>query len=257
MQSRMLNISIIILLIITSINYSQDEQISVGIDEQLGAMLPMDAEFHTSDGDTVSLSEIIDKPTLMALVYYECPGICSPLLTELAWVADKVDLEPGVDFEVLTISFAHQETPEVAAKWKRNYLASMKNPIPRDSWTFLTGDSININRVTETVGFRFIPAGEKDFTHAGALIAISPKGKVSRYIFGQTFNQFDVKMALIDAESGKTNPTIAKVLQYCFSYDPEGRRYSLNVMRIVGTITLMGIGLFAVLVVFKKKKNNL
>lgn len=242
-----------LLLILTGFSTAQQEQIEVGIDEQLGAFLPMDAEFVNSYGDTVNLGQVINKPTLLALVYYECPGICSPLLTELAWVAGKIDLVPNEDFKILTLSFDHRETSELSSKWKKNYLAGMKEPFPKDAWSFLTGDSVTIKKVTDAVGFRFKPVNE-DYTHAGALIAISPKGKISRYVFGLTYNQFDLKMALIDAESGKTNPTIAKVLQYCFSYDPEGRRYSLNITRIIGTFTLLGVGLFLSILIFKKKK---
>jgi protein SCO1/2 len=86
-------------------------------------------------------------------------------------------------------------------------------------------------------------------------MAISPEGKISRYLLGIQFNPFDVKMALLDAESGKTNPTVAKVLQFCFSYDPEGRGYSLNVTRISGVIVFALLGLFLFGVVLRKKKS--
>ncbi|MBU1679647.1 MAG: SCO family protein [Bacteroidetes bacterium] len=233
--------------------FGQNKQIEVGIDEKLGAFLPLDSEFITSDGDTVLLNEVISKPVLLALVYYECPGICSPLLTELGWVAQKVDLVPGEDFQVISLSFDHTESPEVAARWKSSYLKGLKGNFPADAWTFLTGDSINIKKVTDAAGFYFKPDDE-EFVHAGAVLTISPDGKISRYLFGPTFNPFDVKMALIDAKSGKTNPTITKVLQFCFSYDPEGRSYTLNVTRIIGSIMLLGVGLFFAVLLLKKKK---
>ncbi len=232
---------------------SAQDEIEIGIDEQLGNMIPMETEFYTSEGDTVTLDEAIDKPFLLALVYYECPDICSPLLTELAWVVDKVDLVPNEDFQVVSLSFDHRENPAIAKKWKKNYFTGIKRDFPDDAWTFLTGDSANVRKITDAVGFKFKP-NENLYLHAGALIAISPKGKVTRYIFGNTYNPFDIKMALIDAGSGKTSPTIAKVLQYCFSYDPEGRGYALNLTRIIGTIMLLGIGAFLLVLVFKRRK---
>ena len=63
-------------------------------------------------------------------------------------------------------------------------------------------------------------------------------------------------MALIDAESGKTSPTVAKVLQFCFSYDPEGRRYTLNITRIIGTLMLIGVFTLVGVLTFKKKRMN-
>ena len=248
-------ISFWVILFINSSVIAEEDRIEVGIDEKLGEFLPADAQFINSKGDTILLGDLIKEPTILSLVYYECPGICSPLLTELGWVIGKVDLEAGVDYQIVTISIDKTETPEIARRWKRNYFAGMKKEIPEDSWTFLVGDSSNIYKVTNSLGYYFKNVGE-EFTHPGAIIAISPKGKISRYILGTQFNPFDIKMALIDAESGKTNPTIAKMLQFCFSYDPDGRGYSLNVTRIAGVIVLFSIGILMLVLIFKKKKVN-
>ncbi len=252
----MKNLSIIITLIFLFSNVPfASQEISVGIDEQLGNTIPMDIDFYTSEGDTVTINEVVDKPFLLALVYYECPGICSPLLTELAWVAEKIQLEPLEDFEIVTLSFDHHETPQLAKKWKKNYFNGFKGDFPDKAWTFLTGDSLNIKKITDAVGFRFKP-NQEDYLHAGALIAISSEGKVSRYIFGSTYNPFDLKMALLDAGSGKTNPTIAKALQFCFSYDPEGRGYTLNITRIIGSVMLLAAGIFLTVLIVKKRKKS-
>ncbi len=222
--------------------YAQSDRIEAGIDEKLGAYLPLDLSFINSQGDSVLLKDLVNKPILLALVYYECPGICNPLLTELAWVANKVDLVPKEDFEIIALSFDHEETPEIAAKWKHSYFEGMKGDYPEDAWTFLTGDSVSIKTITDVVGFYFRPDDE-EFVHAGVVLSISPEGKICRYLFGIKFNPFDVKMALIEAKAGKTNPTISKMLQFCFSYDPEGRTYVLNITRIFGIIILVSIGL--------------
>lgn len=244
--------SIFFLSLLISLSLFAQKKIEIGIDEKLGSTLPMDLRFQTSEGSTVALKEIINKPTLIALVYYQCPDLCSPTQSELAWTIDNLQLEPGKDFQVVSISFDHHETPEIAARWKRNYLQMIKRKFDADNWLFLTGDSLSIQKLTTTAGFYFKPA-DKQFVHASTLIAVSPKGKISRYLFGTDFNPFDVKMALLEAESGKTNPTISKVLKYCFSYDPEGRQYTLNITRIIGTIMLIGVGIFLSVLLLKKK----
>lgn len=238
---------------LTLVNSYAQKRIDVGIDEQLGSTLPMDLSFQSSEGKIIQLKDLINKPTLISLVYYECPGVCNPMLNELAWTIDKVQLEPGKDFQVVSISFDHKETSQIAAKWKNNYLKTIKRKIDKNDWLFLTGDSLSIHKLTEVCGFYFKPA-ENQFLHTAALITISPQGKICRYIFGTEFNPFDVKMALLEAEAGKTNPTISKVLQFCFSYDPQGRLYTLNVKRIIGSVMLLGVGLFLSVLVFKKKK---
>ncbi len=235
---------------------SAQSTIKVGIDEKLGNKLPMDLKFTTSDSNSVTLKELIDKPVLLAFVYYECPGICSPMLNELSWTIDKIQLEPGEDFKIITLSFDNRETPGIAAKWKKNYFQTIKRQMDQSDWIFLTGDSANIKKLTDAAGFYYKKSNDDQFIHAGTIVTISPEGKISRYLFGTSFNPFDVKMALIDAKAGKTNPTITRVLEFCFSYDPEGRQYTLNVTRIIGSIMLLGVGIFLAVLIIKKKKNK-
>ncbi|MFA3782061.1 SCO family protein [Melioribacteraceae bacterium 4301-Me] len=233
--------------------FAQKSHVEIGIDEKLGNFLPLDAKFVTSEGDTVTLGKVLNKPTLLALVYYQCPGICSPLQANLAEAVDKIEMVPGKEFKVISLSFDHHENPKISSKWKPNYLHIIKRQFADSDWIFLTGDSISIKKVTDAAGFYFKP-NEKNFVHAGTVIAISPKGKICRYSYGIDFNPFDLKMALIEAGAGQTNPTIAKVLQFCFSYDPAGRRYSLNATRIAGSIMLIAVGIFVGILTIKKRK---
>ncbi|MEE9431162.1 MAG: SCO family protein [Melioribacteraceae bacterium] len=245
--------TIFILIFVQMVLFSQNKQIEIGIDEKLGNFLPLDLEFRNSNNDKIKLDDVINKPILLALVYYECPGICNSTLTELAWVIDRVDLVPGEDFEVVTISIDHDETPAVAKKSKNNYFASLQRDFPKESWNFLTGDSLTISKLSNSVGYYF-KKYEEEFRHPGGLITISPKGKISRYLFGTQFNQFDVKMALLDAEAGKTNPTIAKVLKLCFSYNAADNSYRLSATRIIGGIMLISILSYLVFLLMKKRK---
>mgnify|MGYP000859452915 CR=1 FL=1 len=243
---------LLIFVFISGYVFSQNTHVDVGIDEKLDQFLPPEAVFIDSDGKQITIENLISKPTILSLVYYECPGVCSPLLSELSHTIEKVDLEIGIDYQVITISFNDREDYKLADKWKQIYLGGMKKRIDPKAWKFLTGDSINIRKITNAVGFYFKPYS-KDFIHAASLFIISPNRKITRYIFGTQFNPFDVKMALIEAKSGKSNPTIAKVLEFCYSYDPEGRNYKLNVTRIVGVIMLITLTIFIVVVVKKKK----
>lgn len=247
--------SVLIFLLSLSLVNGKNSKIKIGIDEKLGSFIPLDTKFVTSNNDTVRLREIINKPTLLSLVYYQCPGICSPLLTELGWVSNKIELVPGKDFQVITISFDHHENPTISSRWKENYLKGIDGSFPASAWIFLTGDSINIKKLTDAVGFYFKP-DKKEFVHAGAVLTISPKGKIARYIYGTEFNPFEMKLALLEAESGKTSPTTSKVLQFCFSYDPKGRNYTLNITRIIGTVMLISLGIFLIFLVTKKKKKS-
>ncbi len=226
----------------------------VGIDEKLDAQVPMDAAFFDETGKPVTLRDLINKPTILMLVYYRCPGICSPLMNSVSNVVDKMSLEPGKDYNLISISFDPTENYTMAAPKKSNYLDNMQKKIPPESWKFLTGDSVNIAKVTEAVGFHFKKQG-KDYMHGTTIIALSPQGKVARYLYGIDFLPMDVQLALNEAAQGKSSPAINKLLKVCFAYDPVSGKYVLSFTRIIGGIMLaMVLAFVLTLRIVKKKK---
>jgi protein SCO1 len=235
--------------------FAQQAKPPVGIVEKLGNYVPMETDLLDESGNLVQLKSIINKPTIITFVYYECPGICSPLLTEVASVIDKMDLVLGKDYQVVTISFDHTERPELAQEKKDNYLAEIKKKVDPNGWRFLTGDSVNIYRLTDAAGFYFTKSGNT-WIHAGALIAVSPEGKVTRYLYGIHQLPLDVKLAVIESAAGHTGPTISKVLNFCYSYDTEGKRYTFNIVRISGVFIVGLVAVFMFVFVVRPKKKS-
>lgn len=229
----------------------------VGIEEKLGSYVPLDMTLTDEDGNPILLSDVVTKPTILTFVYFRCPGICTPLLTDLAKTVEKMDLQPGQDYQIVTVSFDHTETADVAAEKRDNYLGTMRRPFPASAWRFFTGDSTTIAKLTGSAGFYFVRDHE-DWIHAGALILLSPEGKITRYINGTAFLPFDVKMAVLEASHGTVSPTIANVLKFCFSYDPAGHTYALNVTRISLALILVLAAVFAVvfLILPRMKKSE-
>ena len=253
----------VLFLVCLSFNFSfasdddQPKKSLVGIDEKLGQLISLDISLIDETGQTVQLKNFIDnsKPIILSLVYYRCPGLCSPLLSGVADIVSKLDMEAGKDYCILTVSFDPTENSIIAAEKKKNYLKTIKNKtITPDSWRFFTADSANIARITDAVGFRYIKQ-ENDFVHSGVLTILSPQGKVVRYLYGTDFLPFDMKMALIEASEGKVGSTIANVLTLCYSYDPEGRKYALNITRLAGGGVLLFIIVFVIFLKVVKKKN--
>ena len=220
-----------------------------GIDEKLGEYIPEDLVLVNEHGDSVRLGSLIDRPTVITLVYYSCPSICRPLLNEVSGVLGKLldlNMKPGEDYQVVTISFDEHDGPAGSARLKKEYMSQLPDGFPGDAWTFLTADAATIQRFTQSVGFEFNSVGE-DFVHPATLVMLSPKGKITRYLYGAEYLPLDLKMAIYEASEGRVGPTVARMLKFCFSYDPEGRRYVLNITRVVGTgmiLTLVGFAIF-------------
>ncbi len=228
----------------------------VGVDEKLGQEVALDAVLIDEQGNTVTLGELIDKPTLLTLNYFSCAGICTPLLNGVLNMLNKIELEPGVDFQVITVSFDDRDTAEMARQKKTNFLKNMKRPFRPHGWRFLTGESATTKRVADSVGFKFeqvqneaVKEGWYDFIHPGVIMMLSPEGMVTRYLYGISFLPADVEMAVGEAVRGEARPAISRILQICFSYDPEGRRYVFNITRVMGvaviTLALGFVGFLA------------
>ena len=223
----------------------------VGIDEKLGEQIPLDLRLVDETGQSVSLRQLIDKPTVLTLNYFRCPGICTPMLTNLAATLNKIiDLEPGRDFQVLTVSFDSRDTSQIAAGKRENYLKLLKRPFPPAAWRFLTGDDASTRTLADAVGFELKKQGE-DYMHPGAVVVLSPEGRVTRYLYGITFLPSDLQMAVGEAAKGLVRPTISKALAFCYSYDPEGRTYVFNITRLAGSIFVVAAGVFVAVLVFK------
>lgn len=232
----------------------------VGIEENLGGYVDLDVMITTDDGQTQRLGDIIDKPTVLSLVYYRCPGICNGLLNGIVDVVERVDMEPGEDFQILSLSFDHTEGTDLALGKKNTYISQFERKIDREDWIFATADSITLASITDSVGFNYQyqewQTGSRDFLHAGALIFIGEDGMITRYLNGTEYLPFNLKMAVVETKNGTPQPTINTVLDLCFKYDPEGRTYVFDLLPVIGTVMLLTLGVFITYLVVSSKKDR-
>lgn len=243
--------------------------VKVGLDQQIGEMVDMTLPFMDETGSPITLADIANgKPIMLMMVYYRCPGICSPLMSGVSEAVARMSPGAGDSFTLVSISFSPEEDYELAASKKINYLAASNNRIPSKGWRFLTGSADSIATITQQVGFNYIVSPEQnnewtDYTHSGFVTVLSPGGKISRYLLpsGETmsglpgfqFLPMDFKLASMEAAAGRTGPVVAKAVQFCFSYDPKGRTYTFNILRVAGLGCLLMIALFAAFLVATTK----
>jgi len=156
------------------------------------------------------------------------------------------------------VSIDSKETPLLAKEKLTSYLKMYREGSTESGWHFLTGSDESIRQLTKEIGFSYVyDAEQKQFAHASAVYALTPTGKISRYLFGIEYAPRDVKLALLEASEGKLGNLIDKLLLYCYHYDPKGKKYALlavNIMKIAGVITLLGLGILIHLLMKKRKK---
>lgn len=228
----------------------------VGMDQKLGSVAALDARFVGENGEPVRLGDLVTKPTILALVYYNCPNVCDYLLTGLAGVLGPLPAEPGVDYNVVTVSIDPRETPVQARKAKRIGLESIQKPFPPAAWRFLTGNEENIHAVAESIGFHYMRNGD-GFDHPVAITILSPKGTIVRYMYGADFLPSDLKLSLLEAQKGTVGPTIAKLARICFRVDPKSHTLVFMTTRVVATATLLAAaGLWASVMIAGRRRRR-
>jgi protein SCO1 len=231
------------------------KEVEIGIVEKLGDTIPLDLPFNNESNESVTLRQLINKPTILSFVFYDCPGICPALQSGIASVVSNLDLELGKDYQIITISFNPLDNPERAKEIKINYVQQIPEEHRKD-WIYLTGEQENITKMTEAVGYRYIKQG-MGFAHPSAIMVISPAGKITRYLYGLTYLPFDVKMAIIESQKGLARPTINKVMELCFSYNPASKTYTLQVTRVFGALILIiAFSVLAVLFLKGRRKTK-
>jgi protein SCO1/2 len=219
----------------------------VGIDQNLDAQVPLDLTFRDESGAAVRLQQYFHKgkPVILNLVYYECPMLCTLVLNGLTSALRALSFDVGKQFEIVTVSFSPEETPELAASKKKTYLDEYRRPGADEGWHFLTGEVAAIERLASTVGFRYrYDPTIKQFAHAAAIMVLTPKGRVARYFYGVEYSPRDLRLGLIEAAENRIGNPIDQLLLYCFHYDPATGKYSatiLSILRVAAAATVLAL----------------
>ncbi len=232
----------------------------VGLDQKLNNVLPLDAAFTDEHGNQVSLGQYFNsgRPAVLALVYYECPMLCTQVLNGLTGALQTLNLNAGKDFDVIALSFDPKEKAPLAKAKKIAYMGRYGRPGTEDGWHFLTGSAESIKRVTDAVGFRY--AFDQDtgqFAHGALVTILTPEGRISRYLYGIDYGGRDLRLALVEASNGAIATPVDRALLYCYHWDPTTGRYGFVVMNLVrgaGVLTLLGFGTFIVMSLRRERR---
>jgi protein SCO1/2 len=232
----------------------------VGIDQKLNEQLPLDIVLRNENGEPVKLGNYFGKkPVIISLVYYECPMLCTQVLNGMVSSFKVLSFKAGDEFEVVTVSFDPRETSALATAKKKTYvgyLPEAKRGPAQNGWHFLTGDSENIKRLTEAIGFHYnFDEKTNQFAHASAIMVATPEGKLARYFYGIEYSPKDLRLGLVEASQNKIGSPVDQLLLYCYHYDPATGKYGAAVMNLVrggGVATLFGM----VVLFFAMRRRN-
>jgi protein SCO1/2 len=229
-----------------------------GVTEHLGATISTPLFFTDSTGQRVNLRSLITTPVLIVPVYYSCTDACDVLMSAIAVVLPNVTLVPNKDYRVLMVSFDENDTPELAAQKKQNLLQALHvtDPaFPADAWKFLVGDKSTIQTLMREIGFRFKRV-DNEFVYPIALVAVTPDGKITRYLYGTDILPFDATMALTEGDTNMPLFSMQRLIRMCFSYDPVSKKYVLDPVKISGVAFAALVLLFLCVMLLKGKNKK-
>lgn len=229
---------------------------AIGIDQRLNESLPLDLVFLDDHGQDITLGSCTGgKATIFVIAYYRCPQLCNQVLNGLVESLKKLPGDVGDRFNVVVVSFDPKDIPVVASVKKKSYVDEYGRANSEKGWFFLTGDQPAIDEICKAVGFRYeYDKVKKQYNHASGIMVVTPHGKLSRYFFGITYDENDLKTALEEAGAGKIGKEVDPgefVKMLCYEYNPITGKYTLSVMKalriVFGTLVLgLGIWLFRV-----------
>jgi protein SCO1 len=129
----------------------------VDLKQKLNGQIPLDLVFKDETGQAVPLRTYFgDKPVVLSLVYFKCGSVCPMSMKETTLSLSALPMKPGVDYNVLVVSFDPQDTPAVAAEQKAKYSENFHRAGFGDGFHFLTGSQDAISKLTEAVGWKYV-----------------------------------------------------------------------------------------------------
>ncbi len=227
-----------------------EEMQGVGVDDKSGSQVPLDLRFRDENGKAITLAEVFtgDRPVLLSLNYSDCPMLCglqlNGLFDTLAEITEAKGWTPGREFDVVSVSVDPLETTLRAKQTEQKYLQRYGRAGAAEGVRFLTGNQENIRALADAVGFRYkyVP-DTREYSHTAAEIVVTPKGVVSRYLYGVAYDPQTLRLSLIEAADGKIGSPLDQIILFCFHYDETKGRYGPVARRVMSVGA--GVTIFA------------
>jgi protein SCO1/2 len=217
-----------------------------------GARLPLDAALRDEHGRAVRLGDFFaGKPVLLVFDYFRCETLCGTVLEQLGGALGALDLEPGADYALVAVSIDPRETPDDAARMKREHLAQGPLAAHSAGLHFLVGTAPEVRRIADAAGFPYrYDAAIDQYAHPAGFIIAAPTGTIARYILGIAYRPLDLRLGLVEASRGTIAAPVAHALLLCYGYDPATGRYNLAVHRLLVITGVLTVAAIAALIAF-------
>ncbi len=215
--------------------------------DKLGQQIDLSLNFQNSAGETVPLSSFFkeNRPVILVPGYFTCPHLCGLVFNGVVELVNRLELKLGQDYQIVTFSFDHTDTPENALAKKEEFTQLLQNKeTPKGAWEFLVGKEEQIAPLMAQLGYRYLKDGN-DFAHSAAVYVMTPEGAISQYFANIKFKPFDLKLSLVEASKGHVGSFIDQALLFCFRFDHTKGQYTWLVdrsLKVSGALVILLLG---------------
>ncbi len=232
-------------------NVTPKEQEGIGVVENLGGQIPLDLVFTNAAGESVELGTFFNqgKPVILAMVYYDCPVVCTVVMGKLTAAFKGIDFNIGEDYSVIFASIDPTERSPLASSVKDRYLANYgraNDGNTAEGWAFLTTPTDSAKILAESLGWTYKPLTDGEYSHPVCIFILTPEGRIARYVYGVGYESETMRMALLEASKGTISESIGDMIRmYCFRYDPTTGKYAVVAFRVVqlgGIVSILIVG---------------
>lgn len=248
------------------------EFVGVDVTEKINVRIPLELTLYNEQGDPVTLARYFNtgKPVILQMGYFGCPKLCSLISQGTVDSLREIDLQLGKDYSVLFVSIDPEEKAAQGLAAKKGYIeryvsgGGVKPTYQHDGevaakgWHFLTGPADAVKDLAQSVGFgyKYVPSAGQ-YSHPSAIMLLTPDGRVSRYLYGVSFDPKLLKLSLVETGAGKVGSVMDKILLLCFHFDPNTGTYSLaamKVMRLAGAASVLALGSFVGVMAWRRRR---
>ncbi len=198
--------------------------------KHLGRNVP-DIDIVKADGSRINLYSLLKgKPLLLTPIYTKCPSICGLISNGTKEAVTELGAL-GKDFNMVSFSFDSTDTPADLRYYQQRWKMDGEN------WQTVTSDEQSIQKLLTSIGYEYDrDTVLKQFNHPALLVVVTPKGRISRFIYGVNPSRRDIKLAVMAAMAEQTRPGLFKGFYLrCFGYDPQTRSYKVDWRFIIST----------------------
>jgi protein SCO1/2 len=236
---------------------SRNDLVNIGIEQRLGNQIPGALNFTDSTGQVVDFDALLNrKPTLLALVYYDCPNLCTLVLNGMISSVADLRRTVGNGFQIVVVSIDPTETPKLAAQKKTLYLKRYSRGQNQDQeWSFLIGDKKNIQQLANAVGYHYkYDRANHQYAHGSGIMMLDTHGRLVKYFLGIEYSPAELEKAIQLAQENQIGSPVQQFLLLCYCYNPLTGPYGFLISTILKVTALLTVLALAGFILFQVRR---